>query len=333
VPPAETGGCGPQIKVFCFFFSKKNTSLYRQHELRAMPWPDEIADITHLARKQLFFIGGAPRSGTTWLQQMLDCHPDISCRGEGLFWQTLAVPLHDMMAARHRALTAKNETLFSHTGGFPLPAPDEVEILLGTAILLSLRQQARAKPCLAVGEKTPENVFLFPRLKYLFPQARFVGIMRDPRDVLASAWHQFQAHGAGADKDLAKTQFIRNAMPTLAEGARAMLGLVGRHPSDCIIVTYERLLAEPAEPLARIFRLLDVSHGRDMVATCIARASGPAVMPMPAAAAPTGDIPPRRGKVGGWRDTLTAEMNDMVLDQLGWMFVEFGWTADRGAAG
>ncbi|MFP6691035.1 MAG: sulfotransferase, partial [Alphaproteobacteria bacterium] len=33
--------------------------------------------------KPLFFICGAIKSGTTWLQLMLDAHPDIACRGEG----------------------------------------------------------------------------------------------------------------------------------------------------------------------------------------------------------------------------------------------------------
>ena len=33
----------------------------------------------------LFFVLGAPKSGTTWLQYLLNAHPNISCRGEGLF--------------------------------------------------------------------------------------------------------------------------------------------------------------------------------------------------------------------------------------------------------
>ena len=48
-------------------------------------WNQRNEEIAQLARRQLFFVGGAPRSGTTWLQQLLDCHPDICCRGEGLF--------------------------------------------------------------------------------------------------------------------------------------------------------------------------------------------------------------------------------------------------------
>ena len=41
--------------------------------------------ISELRSKQIFFIGGAIKSGTTWLQLLLDSHPDVSCDGEGHF--------------------------------------------------------------------------------------------------------------------------------------------------------------------------------------------------------------------------------------------------------
>ncbi len=69
----------------------------------------------------LFFGGGAPRSGTTWLQQILNAHPDISCMGEGLFERHLAGPIDRMMAEWAGGLTAKNTKLFQHTGGYPIP--------------------------------------------------------------------------------------------------------------------------------------------------------------------------------------------------------------------
>jgi hypothetical protein len=93
-------------------------------------WAERQAELARLAERQLFFIGGAPRSGTTWLQQILDAHPDISCNGEGLFQKELATPLERMVAERSIALEAKNNRVFRHLGGYPLPAPDDTEVLL-----------------------------------------------------------------------------------------------------------------------------------------------------------------------------------------------------------
>ena len=42
-----------------------------------------------LRSKQIFFIGGTAKSGTTWVQLLLDAHPEVSCNGEGHFLDNL----------------------------------------------------------------------------------------------------------------------------------------------------------------------------------------------------------------------------------------------------
>ena len=96
-----------------------------------------------------------------------------------LFFQQLAEPLEALITARREALWAKNTGLFRHTGGYPLPEADDAEYLLGTGILLALHRQSEGKPCRAIGEKTPENVFFFPRLKQMFPGAKCIAIARE----------------------------------------------------------------------------------------------------------------------------------------------------------
>src|ERR1019366_6977639 len=176
--------------------------------------------------------------------------------GEGLFQKQLAEPLEDMMKRRGEALTSKNIGLFGHTGGFPLPAADDVEMLLGTAVLLSLRQYGAGTEYRAIGEKTPENVFFFPRLKQLFPKAKCIAIARDPRDVLTSAWHFFHKPAAGEDETAAKFAFIRLALPSLDQGARTTIELAERHPADCMTITYEKLRRTPELIVSNMFRFL-----------------------------------------------------------------------------
>jgi hypothetical protein len=290
-------------------------------------WLDRQTALATMARRQLFFVGGAPRSGTTWIQRLLDAHPEVSCGGEGFFLNQLAVPLNAMMAARSQALATKNATLFKDTGGFPLPASADTEHLAGTAILLALQQQMGAKPCRAVGEKTPENVFFFQRLKQLFPGAKFIGVARDPRDVLTSAWHLFHKVPAGADEVGAKTKFLKASFPSLAEGARVMLDLARRFPEDSVIVTYEAMVLDPAPLVARMFRLLGVSDDPAIIATCLDRTSfAAATGGRPAGVEDRGAFY-RKGVVGDWQSTLTPEMNRLILQDLGWMFPLYGWEA------
>jgi hypothetical protein len=284
--------------------------------------PTSWAAITHrlaaLADRQLFFLGGAPRSGTTWLQQMLDAHPDVACRGEGLFLHHLAVPLEQMMAERAKVIDSKNRELFSHTGGFPQFAPAGTEYLVGAAILLAMDRFG--EDCRAVGEKTPENVFFFPRLLALFPHARFIAIARDPRDVLSSAWHFFgKRHGQSL------ADFVRAALPSMDAGARAMLAFAEAQPAHTMLVTYEALRRDPAPVLTALFALLGVATDARTIAHIVARTDFSAATGGRMAGIAADGSFFRRGIVGDWRQTFTPEVEDLVLDALGWMFPRFGW--------
>jgi hypothetical protein len=299
----------------------------RHPENRSKPlpsWSEHQKEIASLAESQLFFVGGAPRSGTTWLQYLLDSHPDICCQGEGLFMKCLAEPLESLVSGWREALAAKNSRVFQHSDGYPLPEPGDAEILLGTGILLALKRQCAGKAYRAVGEKTPENVFFFDRLKLLFPRAKFVGIVRDPRDQMTSAWHFFGKASVG-DNEAAKIVFIRNALQSVNQGAHAMLALRDKYRQDCMIVTYERMHGTTASVAAQLFRFLGVSDSSDVVADCVARTSFTEMTDgRPPGVAQDGSFF-RKGVVGDWRSTVTPEINDMILRELGWMFSHFGW--------
>jgi LPS sulfotransferase NodH len=291
-------------------------------------WGDRHDAIARIAARQLFFVGGAPRSGTTWLQQILDSHPAICCQGEGLFQRQLVKPLEALVAQWHQVLTDKNRALFGHTGGYPLPTQDDADFLARVAILQALARQAGERDFAAIGEKTPENVFLFPRLLHLFPGAKFIAIARDPRDVLTSAWHFFHRAAPNEDEAAAKLSFIRSALPSLVQGAHAMIDFVRDHPDETLIVTYEALRRTPEPLVARLFGFLGVADTPDLVAASLERT---------AFAAATGGRPAgveeqraflRKGVVGDWRTTLTPEMNALMLRELGWSFGYFGFSPE-----
>ncbi|MCB8881004.1 sulfotransferase [Acidisoma cellulosilytica] len=288
-------------------------------------WFQLNAQLRALAERQIFFVGGAPRSGTTWLQQIIDQHPQASCRGEGLFAKDFFPLFDDSMAKRRQSLENKNREVFSHTKGYPLPGAGDSRFLAATAMLLALHQQAEGKDCLAYGEKTPENVFAFPELKQLFPRAKLIAIIRDPRDLLTSAWHFFQKKKKSDDE--AKFDFIRMALPSINHGMKVTLHLGQTDPASCRIVTYERLHQDPVPPMAAIFRFLGLDATDEIVAACLEATRFDKMTGGRQAGDSADGSFLRKGVVGDWRSTLSPAMNALILQELGWAFPHFGWVA------
>ncbi|MCQ8278543.1 sulfotransferase [Acetobacteraceae bacterium KSS8] len=285
-------------------------------------WRAHMAILHELDRKQLFFVDGQPRSGTTWLQQLLNAHPEISCQGEAQFRDHLAVPIDTAMRQRHAALHERNTSIFAHTGGYPLPVADDTQFLLGTAMLQAFARQVAGRAVKAVGEKTPGNLFFFPQLSSLFPEAKLISIARDPRDVISSAWHRFQKRPGSTEADLAS--FVHRVLPMADRWTRAMLDAPALHGDRFVLITFEALLRDPVSVLCGLFRFLGVSGDEALAEAALAAADFRSQTGRAPGEALDGAFH-RRGIAGDWRDTLPPALNELVLDRLGWSFPRFGW--------
>jgi hypothetical protein len=91
------------------------------------------------------------------------------------------------------------------------------------------------------------------------------------------------------------------------------------------MVTYEMLRQDPEPAVAGLFRFLGLADDIRTVRDCLQRTSFAAATGGRAAGIGKDGAFLRKGVVGDWRTTLTPEMNDLVLRELGWMFPHFGW--------
>ena len=142
------------------------------------------------------FVVGATRSGTTLLRLMLDAHPELAIPSETHFIPELIAAREKHGASRERML----ELLTSHRrwGDFGLD-PDElaarwaaIEPLTGADAVRAffhLYGEKQGKPD-RWGDKTPGYVKLMRPIQTFLPEARFIHLIRDGRDVALSVLRQ-----------------------------------------------------------------------------------------------------------------------------------------------
>lgn len=284
---------------------------------------DTVAD---LFRRQIFFIGGAARSGTTWLQLMLNAHPAISCQGEGHFCSSL-LPLLDTALRRHNALIhTKNVTLFKDLAPFPRIRSAQGQYLLAATIALLLAEGAGDAPI--VGEKTPDNILVVPQLRTLFPGARFIFVLRDGRDCATSAWfhNRHVAANAMREKFLRFDDFVDAFAPGWAKCMDIALNETASDPQHCVCVSYEALIRAPDATLARLLTFLGAEAEPAVVRGCLDAATFPRL---------AGGRRPgqedraslfRRGEIGDWHRHFTADTSAIFERHAGALLQRCGYS-------
>ena len=222
------------------------------------------------------FIVGCPRSGTTLLRRMVDAHPQIAIIPE-IGWLASRYELRQGLTDAGMLTTAFLESL-PKKGGFgrytPLPIPrQEIESRLASTPLsyadfirwlFDRYGQDRGKAF--VGNKTVDHVLSIGTLHSLWPQAKFVHLIRDGRDVCLSvlAWRR-------APKLASRfTTWNEEPVTTAAlwwewhvrRGREAGKSL---GPALYYEMRYESFVQQPAEECAALAAFLGVPYDEAMV--------------------------------------------------------------------
>jgi hypothetical protein len=232
------------------------------------------AGISALRQKQVFFIGGSPKSGTTWLRLLLNAHPAVSCSGEGHFIDRLAGYLKNAVDQHCQLIDSDNKRLFNEVESYPRLDNADTQYMLASCIALFLIKQSQHKPARAIGEKTPGNIRFFGHLGALFPTAKFIQIVRDGRDCTVSAWFHNLRDPEWIKYNLGSMEaFAKRVAEVWAGDLASAQQFADRQPHRILRIRYEDLAAAPEMILARLFEFLGVEHDEKVVAQSLSDAS------------------------------------------------------------
>jgi len=208
-------------------------------------------------------IVGAPRSGTTLLRLMLDSHPDLAIPPETSFVAAIAALNETDGDLRSRFL----DTITAYPPSAPnwhdfglarealaeaVQALEPFSVADGLRSFYRLYAQRFGKS--RWGEKTPDYSLHVGTIAALLPEARFVHLIRDGRDVAAS-WRQ-QWFSPGHEPEV-----LARAWADRVETARS----AGSACTHYIEVFYEDLVARPEPVLRRLCEFLELAWSNQLL--------------------------------------------------------------------
>lgn len=214
------------------------------HDSSTQTFPG-AASAPRTGRPALCFLVGAPRSGTTWVQRLLQSHPAI-CGGEESHFFTFfshALNEADRMAANEQRRIGP--LAFCSRARFE----DGMRQLWDTIFEDLYADHPNALVHL---EKTPFHALCLPDVVRLFPEARIIYLARDSRAVAASLVHAGRSWGSyWAPSD------FRGAAREWYRHAAAATRFRDAHPDHPFLtIRYEDALEDTPAVLGRMLDFL-----------------------------------------------------------------------------
>jgi hypothetical protein len=182
------------------------------------------------ARPAPIFVVGCQRSGTTLLRLVLDSHPAVACGPETRFLESMTRIVGDDWPRLARYGRDKPEWLASIADWYGAMQDD----------------YAHRRGKVRWADKTPRYALIMDFLDQLFPDAKFIHIIRDPRDVVLSHRKRFGY--------VAAVKAVRK-WPVYVATASATGQRLG--PERYLEVRYEDLVADNDKELRRVFEFID----------------------------------------------------------------------------
>ncbi|XP_053211457.1 protein-tyrosine sulfotransferase 1-like [Panonychus citri] len=223
---------------------KQSSSYQLSQDAKGELFPSASSDLTmnRINRSiPLIFIGGMPRSGTTLLRVILDAHPDIRC-GE----ETRVIPR--LLGIRGQWMKSPYESRRLIEAGITSEVLDSAI----SAFILEIVGK-HGPPAKRLCNKDPFTLRSAVYLKKLFPNSKFIFMIRDGRAVVHSIiTRKVTISGFDLNDFRQCMKKWNDAMQSMDSQCNSL------GPVNCLPVHYEKMVLEPELWLKKILSFLDV---------------------------------------------------------------------------
>ena len=283
-----------------------------------------IDNLRAMQRYRKVFITGCPKSGTTWLVKSINGHPNIVADGEGRFaWR--------LFSFMEQALNAFNgDQKGVHGTSLALLSPEDAVMLFRAAGEQILKRyiDASGKPpdqIQIVADKTPQHIVVFPLLRTVFPDCRFLNIVRDPRDAATSALFHF-AKTDPRPRNQFIEHFITEVWKTHVESAVRAEKELG--PDSVLTVRYEDFHSNDLETLRKCLHLMSAETSDAILLACRQAGKFETLSGGRQRGQTDNNSFFRNGTVGDWRNHIDRALTTRCCAQVADLMERYGYEID-----
>ena len=233
----------------------------------------------------MIFVVGNSRSGTTMMGRILGKHPGVYTFGELHFFGQLCAPPFLLKLSRKMAEELASELLCIQREGYRTHGdsrrflgeaqvflerltiyPETPASLFEAFLYHEAAENDKTIPC----DQTPRNVFYIADILELYPNARVINMIRDPRDVLLSQKRKWKRRSLGGS-DLPIKELLRdwvNYHPiTISHIWRTAVNAAdGFAKHDRVISVYfEELLMHPERTVKSLCDFVGITYAAEML--------------------------------------------------------------------
>lgn len=272
---------------------------------------------------KFFFVHGFPKSGTTWLQMILNAHPQVYCRSEDNFLFLLNQTWRVLEA--YNNIVRENDERTAQQGATYYTKNDSLIAAHGF-ISLCLRKGLAFPGIVRSGAKDTRMTERFDVLVKLFPRSLFIFIVRDPRDVAVSAWfHKLRRPGEFPEKDMDFPDTCLSIANRWQKQTARLLDYIDAGHKTVAFVKYEGLLDSTAQEAARLFQFLSVDDDEAIVQSCLDETTFSKLSDGRDVGEENRDSFFRKGVAGDWKNHINNDVNKRFLDIAGPVMARLGY--------
>lgn len=235
--------------------------------------------------EKVIFIVGNSRSGTTMMRRVLGNHPHIYMLEELHFFEQLwSTADKTNMLNKTDAITLASKLLFIQRDGYlsqmntEKHIADAEKIVAGLAgnlfphavlngfLFFETHRNGKTIPC----EKTPQDVFYMGEILELFPGAKIVNMVRDPRGVMLSQKRKWQRRKMGAgfmtkkEQRRLKINYHPITISKLWNSSIRAAAKFKDHPKVHNMI-FERLVNDSENEIKSLCQFLEINFTTDML--------------------------------------------------------------------